>query len=86
MDSKDDGAPKRIGAAERETRMTTIRAELGGISVADGYEPSHTHCLKLARFIKPTRSSAWSLQLVRQGARKSEVAARQKSWFSKAAH
>ena len=54
MDSKDDGAPKRIGAAERETRMTTIRAELGGISVADEYEPSQTHCSKLARFIKPS--------------------------------
>ena len=41
VDSKDDGAPKRIGAAERETRMASIRAELGGLSISDEYEPSH---------------------------------------------
>ena len=41
IDSKDDGAPKRIGAAERETRMASTRAELGGLTIADENEPSH---------------------------------------------
>ena len=41
VEHRDDGAPKRIGAAERETRMNAIRAELGGLCIADEYEPSH---------------------------------------------
>lgn len=41
VERRDDGAPKRIGAAERETRMNAIRAELGGLCIADEYEPSH---------------------------------------------
>ena len=27
--------------AERERRLTAIRAELGGITISDDYEPSH---------------------------------------------
>ena len=36
VEHRDDGAPKRIGAAEREreTRMNAIRAELGGLCIA----------------------------------------------------
>ena len=41
VDSREDSAPKKIGAAERETRMTAIRAELGGLTIADENEPSH---------------------------------------------
>ena len=37
----DDGTPKKIGAAERETRMAAIRAELGGLCISDDNEPSH---------------------------------------------
>lgn len=41
VDQRDDGAPKRIGAAERDARMQTIRPELGGLTIADENEPSH---------------------------------------------
>ena len=41
MDQKDDGAPKRIGTAERETRMQAIRKELAGVMITDENEPSH---------------------------------------------
>lgn len=41
VEQRDDGAPKKIGAAERETRMATIRAELGGLSISEENEPSH---------------------------------------------
>ena len=41
VESRDDGAPKKIGAAERETRMAAIKAELAGLSISDDNEPSH---------------------------------------------
>ena len=41
VEARDDGTPKKIGAAERETRMTAIRQELGGLTISDDYEPSH---------------------------------------------
>ena len=41
VDQKDDGTPKRIGAAERETRMNAIRNELGSVMLSDDAEPSH---------------------------------------------
>ena len=41
VDQKEDGAPKKIGAAERETRMASIRMELGGLLICDDNEPSH---------------------------------------------
>ena len=41
VEARDDGTPKRIGAAERETRMAAIRAELGGLCISDDNEPSH---------------------------------------------
>ena len=41
IEQKDDGAPKKIGAAERETRMNAIKLELGGLSISDDNEPSH---------------------------------------------
>ena len=41
VEARDDGTPKRIGAAERETRMAAIRVELGGLCISDDNEPSH---------------------------------------------
>lgn len=41
VESRDDGAPKKIGAAERETRMAAIKAELAGLSISDDNGPSH---------------------------------------------
>ena len=41
MESRDDGVSKKSWAAERETRLAAIRAELGGISISEDYEPSH---------------------------------------------
>ena len=43
VDQKDDGAPKKIGSAERETRMGAIRTELAGLMITDENEPSHAH-------------------------------------------
>jgi hypothetical protein len=41
VDQKEEGAPKRIGTVERETRMAAIRVELAGIMISDENEPSH---------------------------------------------
>ncbi|CAL1140183.1 unnamed protein product [Cladocopium goreaui] len=41
VDQKEEGAPKRIGTAERETRMAAIRVDLAGIMISDENEPSH---------------------------------------------
>ena len=41
VEARDDGAPKKIGAAERETRMAAIKTELAGLSICDDNEPSH---------------------------------------------
>ena len=42
VEQRDDGIPKKIGAAERETRMRTLRAELTGLDIRDEHEPSHS--------------------------------------------
>ena len=42
VDQKEDGAPKKIGSAERETRMAAIRTELAGVMIVDESEPSHS--------------------------------------------
>ena len=42
VEQKDDGAPKKIGAAERETRMQAIRNELTRLSITEDSEPSHS--------------------------------------------
>ena len=41
VEQRDDGIPKKIGAAERETRMRTLRTELTGLDIQDELEPSH---------------------------------------------
>lgn len=41
VEQRDDGIPKKIGAAERETRMRALRAELAGLDIQDEHEPSH---------------------------------------------
>ena len=41
VEQRDDGIPKKIGAAERETRMRTLRNELTGLDIQDELEPSH---------------------------------------------
>lgn len=41
VEQRDDGTPKRIGTAERESRMNAIKAELGGLTIAEENEPSH---------------------------------------------
>ena len=42
VEQRDDGIPKKIGAAERETRMRTLRMELTGLDIRDEHEPSHS--------------------------------------------
>lgn len=41
IDNRDDGSARKVGAAERETRMAAIRLELGGIQIVDENEPGH---------------------------------------------
>ena len=41
VEQRDDGIPKKIGAAERESRMRTLRMELTGLDIQEELEPSH---------------------------------------------
>ena len=42
VEQRDDGIPKKIGAAERESRMRTLRLELTGLDIQEELEPSHS--------------------------------------------
>lgn len=41
VEQRGDGAPKRIGASERELRMNVIKTELAGLSISEENELSH---------------------------------------------
>ena len=83
IEQKDDGAPKKIGAAERETRMNAIKLELGGLSISDDNEPSHALLEVPARFLKPTHSSILSQQSVHHVPKKSKGAQSPRSYRSR---
>ena len=76
VEHRDDGAPKRIGAAERETRMNAIRAELGGLCIADEYEPSHLCWRRPARSMKAIPSSTLTRHHAHHDAKKCRAAQR----------
>ena len=41
VDQRDDTVPRKVGAAERETRMRALKAAVVGIQVSGEHEPSH---------------------------------------------
>ena len=83
VDQKEDGAPKKIGAAERETRMASIRTELAGLLICDDNEPSHALLEKTCqifetntlRYLEPSACTSRTQEV--QGERKP------KSWHLK---
>ena len=78
VEQKDDGAPKKIGAAERESRMDAIRSELGNISIHDDNDPSHALLEKACqiyetnalKYIEPSAATSRSQEV--QGGTKSK--------------
>ena len=80
-EQRDDGVPKKLGQAERETRMAQIRRELAGLQIFEENEPSH-HLLEKAcqindtntfKYIEPSACTSHS-QEVQGGTKTKELA------------
>ena len=80
VDQREDTAPRKIGVAERETRMGMIRAELGGIDISEENEPSHTLLDKACqiyehnavKYLEPASCTSRSME-VQGGAKTKEL-------------
>ena len=72
VEQRDDGVPKKIGAAERESRMRTMRAELTGLDIQDELEPSHSLLEKVCqihetnnlRYIEPSICTSRNMEVL----------------------
>lgn len=81
VEQKDDGQPRKIGAAERETRMADIKRSLGGIRIVDECEPSHNlldrccqiHETNSIKYIEPATCTSRSVE-VQGGVKTKELA------------
>ena len=81
VDQREDSAPRKIGSAERETRMAAIRVELGGIDVSEENEPSHAlldkacqiHDNNSVKYLEPASCTSRSME-VQGGAKTKELA------------